>query len=144
MGNLEGILRDFFLTHRIKAQKFRGKFRSIFRKKIRSSKKSFVRNSLCKRATLRNCGENFASATFSRVWVSEPENFPKFHYPALLSLVCSKTQRKTSKTPRISLTLRTPKNPWKISRKHPKRSRKLLARKTPRKQNHQGKEGQGM
>ena len=31
----------FFLTHRTKAQKFRGKFRSIFRKKIRSSKKIF-------------------------------------------------------------------------------------------------------
>ena len=31
----------FFLTHRIKAQNFRGKFRSIFREKIRSSKKLF-------------------------------------------------------------------------------------------------------
>ena len=41
VGNLEGILRDFFLTHRTKAQKFRGKFRSIFRNKIRSSKKIF-------------------------------------------------------------------------------------------------------
>ena len=30
---LAGILRDFFLTHRMKAQKFRGKFRSIFRKR---------------------------------------------------------------------------------------------------------------
>ena len=39
MGNLEGIFRGFFLTHRTKAQKFRGKFQSIFRKKIRSSKK---------------------------------------------------------------------------------------------------------
>ena len=27
MGNLEGILRDFFLTHGTQAQKFRGKFR---------------------------------------------------------------------------------------------------------------------
>ena len=41
VGNLEGILRGFFLTHRTKAQKFRGKFRSIFRKKIRGSKKIF-------------------------------------------------------------------------------------------------------
>ena len=32
---------DFFLTHRTKAQKIRGKFRSIFRKKIRGSKKIF-------------------------------------------------------------------------------------------------------
>ena len=30
----------FFLTHRIKAHNFRGKFRDIFRKKIRSSKKT--------------------------------------------------------------------------------------------------------
>ena len=30
-----------FLTHRIKAQKVRGKFRSVFREKIRSSKKIF-------------------------------------------------------------------------------------------------------
>ena len=29
VGILAGILRDFFLTHRIKAQKFRGKFRGI-------------------------------------------------------------------------------------------------------------------
>ena len=36
-GNFVGI----FLTHRIKAQKFRGKFRSIFGKKILSSKKIF-------------------------------------------------------------------------------------------------------
>ena len=41
MGNLEGIFRGFFLTHRTKAQKFRGKFQSIFRKKIRGSKKIF-------------------------------------------------------------------------------------------------------
>ena len=40
------------LTHRIKAQKYRGKFWGIFRKRIRSSKKSFVQNSLCTRATL--------------------------------------------------------------------------------------------
>ena len=45
-----GIFAGFCLTHRIKAQKFRGKFRGIFRKKIRSSKKSFVQNSLCRRA----------------------------------------------------------------------------------------------
>ena len=41
VGNLEGIFRGFFLTHRTKAQKFRGKFRSIFRTKIRGSKKIF-------------------------------------------------------------------------------------------------------
>ena len=41
VGNLEGIFQGFFLTHRTKAQKFRGKFRSIFRKKIRGSKKIF-------------------------------------------------------------------------------------------------------
>ena len=41
VGNLEGIFRGFFLTHRTKAQKIRGKFRSIFRTKIRASKKIF-------------------------------------------------------------------------------------------------------
>ena len=41
VGNLEGIFRGFFLTHRTKAQTFRGKFRSIFRKKIRGWKKIF-------------------------------------------------------------------------------------------------------
>ena len=50
------IWREFcriFLTHRIKAQRFRGKYRSDFRKKIRSSnKKSFAQNSLCRRATV--------------------------------------------------------------------------------------------
>ena len=35
-----GKFGGIFLTHRIKAQKFRGKLRSIFRKKIRSSKKN--------------------------------------------------------------------------------------------------------
>ena len=41
VGNLEEIFRGFFLTHRTKAQKFQGKFWSIFRKKIRGSKKIF-------------------------------------------------------------------------------------------------------
>ena len=41
MGNLEGIFRGFFLTHRTKAPNFRGKFRSVFCKKIRGSKKIF-------------------------------------------------------------------------------------------------------
>ena len=57
VGNLVGILSGLFLTHRTKAQKFRGKYRSIFCKKIRSSKKSFAQNSLCRRTTLRNSGD---------------------------------------------------------------------------------------
>ena len=40
-GKFGGNFPGFFLTHRTKAQKIRGKFRSIFRKKIRSSKKIF-------------------------------------------------------------------------------------------------------
>ena len=40
MGNLAGILRDLFWTHKIKAQTFRGKYRSVFREKFRSSKKN--------------------------------------------------------------------------------------------------------
>ena len=55
MGNLEGIFRGFFLTHRTKAQKFRGKFRSIFVRKFVARKKSFVQNSLCRCATLMFC-----------------------------------------------------------------------------------------
>ena len=39
-GDLAGILRDFLLTHRIKAHDCRGKFWGIFRKKIRSSEKN--------------------------------------------------------------------------------------------------------
>ena len=53
VGNLAGILWGFFLTHRTKAQKNRGKFRSIFRKKFVARKKSFVQNSLCRCATLK-------------------------------------------------------------------------------------------
>ena len=52
VGNLEGIFRGFFLTHRTKAQQFWGKLRSVFRKKFVARKKSFVLNSLCRRATL--------------------------------------------------------------------------------------------
>ena len=40
-GKFGGNFAGFFLTHRTKAQKFRGKFRSIFCNKIRSSKKIF-------------------------------------------------------------------------------------------------------
>ena len=54
-GNLAGNLWDFFWPTGIKAEKLRGKFRSIFRKEIRSSKKTFVQNSLCRRATLTFC-----------------------------------------------------------------------------------------
>ena len=53
LGNLTGILAGIFLTPRIKAQKFRGKFRGIFVRKFVAQKKSFVQNSLCRRATLR-------------------------------------------------------------------------------------------
>ena len=56
VGNLEGIFRGFFLAHRTKAQKFRGKFRSIFRKKIRGSKKIFRAN-----FTLQTCHLNVSS-----------------------------------------------------------------------------------
>ena len=40
-GKFGGNFAGFFLTHRTEAQKFRGKLRSIFRNKIRSSKKIF-------------------------------------------------------------------------------------------------------
>ena len=41
VGNLAGNYPGFFLTHRTKPRKFRGNYRSIFREKIRSSKKIF-------------------------------------------------------------------------------------------------------
>ena len=62
VGNLEGILRDFFLTHRTEAQNFRGKFRSIFRKKIRSFKKIFRA-----KFTLQTCRLNSLSSVFEAV-----------------------------------------------------------------------------
>ena len=52
VGNLEGIFRGFFLTHRTRAQKFRGNFGAFFVRKFVARKKSFVQNSLCRRATL--------------------------------------------------------------------------------------------
>ena len=51
-GNLAGILREFCGTHKLKAQKLRGNIRSIFREKIRASKKSFVQTSFCRTGTL--------------------------------------------------------------------------------------------
>ena len=55
-GNLP--LRDFSFAHKLKAQTFRGKFRSIFRRKVCSlAKKTFVQSSLCRRATLSKCKE---------------------------------------------------------------------------------------
>ena len=59
-GNLEGIFRGFFLTHRTKAQKFRGEFRSIFCTKIRGSKKIF-----CAKFTLQTCHLNNGETIFA-------------------------------------------------------------------------------
>ena len=39
-GKFGGNFAGFFLTHEIKAQKFQGEFRSIFREKIRASIKN--------------------------------------------------------------------------------------------------------
>ena len=50
-------LGDFFRTYK-KVQKYQGKFRSIFREKIRSSKHVFVQTSFCRRATLSKCSAN--------------------------------------------------------------------------------------
>ena len=61
-----GICREFwrefcgiFGTHKIQAQTFRGKFPSLLREKIRSSKKIFVPTLFCKRATLTICSGLF-------------------------------------------------------------------------------------
>ena len=48
-----GILR-FFSDPQHKGSNISGQFRSVFCKKIRSSKKHFVKNSLCRRATFIN------------------------------------------------------------------------------------------
>ena len=51
-----GYFAGFFPTHRTKAQTFRGKFRSSFRKKICSPKAYFVQSSLWRSAALtRRC-----------------------------------------------------------------------------------------
>ena len=73
-GKFGGNFLGFFLTHRTKAQKIRGNFRSIFRKKIRSSKKSFVQNSLCRRATLTFWTENVRT---SMTVTGRPKGFSK-------------------------------------------------------------------
>ena len=62
MGNLEGIFRGFFLTHRTKAQKFRGNFRSIFRKKIRGSKKIFRAKFTLQTCHLKEMGQGGGAA----------------------------------------------------------------------------------
>ena len=66
VGNLEGIFRGFFLTHRTKAQKFRGKFRSIFHKKIRGSKRKIFRAKF----TLQTCHLKDFLAFFPSCWSS--------------------------------------------------------------------------
>ena len=58
---------------------------------------------------------------------------------SFFSLVLSKTPRKTSKTPRIFLALRTLEN---LENKHSRKPRNFAARKAPKKQKRQGKEGQ--
>ena len=75
VGNLEGIFRGFFLIHRTKAHKFRGKFRSIFRTKIRSSKKIFRA-----RFTLRTCHLNSFLSRFTSMSLG---------FGSLLFLPCS-------------------------------------------------------
>ena len=64
MRNLEGIFRGSFLTHRTKAQKFRGKFRSIFRKKIRGSKKIFHAKFNLQTCHLKKCVGDSCCITF--------------------------------------------------------------------------------
>ena len=80
VGNLEGIFRGFFLTHRIKAQKFR----SIFREKIRSSKKIFRA-----KFTLQTCHLN----------QNHPFTKPPFYLPVILQVLrmnrCTVWQLKT-------------------------------------------------
>ena len=61
--------------------------------------------------------------------------------PVLLFLGLFENTKENLKTPRISLTLRTLKNLGN-RQKTPQRPRNSAATKTPRKQKHQGKEGQ--
>ena len=62
--------------------------------------------------------------------------------PVLLFLGLFENTKENLKKARIFLTLRTLEQ-WETSRKHSKKPRKSSVRKTPRKQKHQGKEGQG-
>ena len=61
----EGNFAGFFLTHKIKAQNFRGKFRSIVREKIRASKKIFRANFV-----LQTCHPKFFQSSHVYVYAS--------------------------------------------------------------------------
>ena len=63
-GNFGGNFVGFF-GHTKRLKKF-GKFRSMFRKKILSSKEYFVPTSLCRRATLKTACEHLACDLPSR------------------------------------------------------------------------------
>ena len=56
-----------FLAHRIKAQKFRGKFRSIFREKFRAPKKIFRANFVLQTCHPNDMGYRHDSIAISRV-----------------------------------------------------------------------------
>ena len=108
-GNFPGI---FFLTHRTKAQKFRGKFRSIFRKKFVARKKSFVQNSLCRRATLRIHSILRPPWFFTICTVFLP-SFPrkKKHFGALSIRFCDRRSEFGSRTELLSVVFLVPEGP---------------------------------
>ena len=71
-GNLEGILRDFHQTHKIKAQLHFGEnFEAFFVRNLCLEKKAFVPTSFCRRATLTGC-----SGPYVYVFVLFPKRCP--------------------------------------------------------------------
>ena len=82
-GHLAHIFREFcFRSHTVKAQKYRGKFRSIFREKIRASKKIFRADFV-----LQTCHPK----SLQKISVKFPRNFRRIStlFPGALHRMCA-------------------------------------------------------
>ena len=81
---------------------------------------------------------------FSRGGRSPCVFFPIFSYPVLLFLGLFENTKENLQNTKDFSHRANPQKPCKTSRKHSKRPRKFPRTKTPRKQKHQGKEGQSI
>ena len=72
VGNLEGIFRDFFWPTEQRLKKFGENFGAFFIRRFVARKKSFVQNSLCRRATLTMLAKTF------RQTMAHNETSPRF------------------------------------------------------------------
>ena len=88
LGNLAGISGIFFRTHKIKAQKYRGKLRCIVRGKF-VPRKSFVPTSFCRPATLRNSSNFENDGRPVLVCLDQaPVTLPRFNAPSAVPSAC--------------------------------------------------------